>query len=257
MAMKVTTVANQKGGVGKTTIEVHLVSLAAEQGKRVLVVDLDEGDLSQFYPPREDGDDTTYLESSMLFTDEYKGLYPRQVAANIWLIEADVPLLDVDDMDLSIVTRLKEALDHFSADFDLCMIDTPPNLQRRMIAALAASDAVVSPFNISGFTLARMPKLLSTIEAVREQYNPNLQFLGFLPNQINSRSTEELELLPSLRESYGDAMFPVHIVHRPCINKALANGNPVWWKAKSGSQRAAGHEMKSACAAVLDKVWSI
>ena len=252
MAMKVTTVANQKGGVGKTTIEVHLVSLAAEQGKRVLVVDLDEGDLSQFYPPLEDGDDTTYVQSSMLFSDEYKGLYPRQVAANIWLIEADVPLLD-----LSIVTRLKEALDHFSADFDLCMIDTPPNLQRRMIAALAASDAVVSPFNISGFTLARMPKLLSTIEAVREQYNPNLQFLGFLPNQINSRSTNEIDLLPSLQESYGDAMFPVHIVHRPCINSALASGNPVWWKAKSGSQRAAGREMKSACAAVLEKVWSI
>jgi chromosome partitioning protein len=244
MAMKVTTVANQKGGVGKTTIEVHLVSLAAEQGKRVLVVDLDEGDLSQFYPPLEDGDDTTYVQSSMLFSDEYKGLYPRQVAANIWLIEADVPLLDVDDMDLSIVTRLKEALDHFSADFDLCMIDTPPNLQRRMIAALAASDA-------------RMPKLLSTIEAVREQYNPNLQFLGFLPNQINSRSTNEIDLLPSLQESYGDAMFPVHIVHRPCINSALASGNPVWWKAKSGSQRAAGREMKSACAAVLEKVWSI
>lgn len=192
----------------------------------------------------------------MLFTDGYKDLYPRQVAPNIWLIQADVPLLDVDDMDLSIVTNLKGALDHFAADFDLCMIDTPPNLQRRMIAALAASDAVVAPFNISAFTLARMPKLLSTIEAVREQYNPDLQFLGFLPNQINSRSSEELELLPSLRDDYGDAMFPVHIVHRPCINKALANGNPVWWKAKSGSQRAAGQEMKSACAAVLEKVWS-
>lgn len=256
MAMKVTTVANQKGGVGKTTIEVHLVSLSAEQGKRVLVIDLDEGDLSQFYPPIEDGDETTYLESSKLFTDEHHGLQPRQVAPNIWLIEADVPLLDVDDMPLDVVTRLKEALSRFEDDFDLCLIDTPPNLQRRMIAALAASDSIVAPFNISPFTLARMPKLLATIETVREDYNPKLQFLGFLPNQINSRSTEEIEALPSLQESYGDAMFPLHIVHRPCINAALARGTPVWWKAKNGSQRAAGREMKTACAAILDKVWS-
>ena len=253
---KIIAVVNQKGGVGKTTLEAHLACYAAEQGKRVLVLDLDESDLSQFFPPIEDGDDTPYLMASQLFTDEHAGFVPRQVAPNIWLIEADVALLDVDDMELDVVTNLAKALDRFNDEFDLCLIDTPPNLQRRMIAALAASDSVVTPFNISAFTLARMPKLMATIETVQDQYNPGLRFLGFLPNLINSRSSEELEILPSLREEHGEAMFNEQITHRPCINKSLAAGNPVWRKARSGSQRDAGKEMKRACAAVLSKVFA-
>lgn len=186
--MKITTVANQKGGVGKTTLEIHLAACAAEDGKRVLVVDLDEGDLSQFFPPTEDGDDTPYLMSSQLFNGEHEGRQPRQVGPNTWLIEADVALLDVDDMDLDVIHALRPALERFANDFDLCMIDTPPNLQRRMIAALTASHAVVAPFNISAFTLARLPKLMNTIETVQDRYNPGLRFLGYLPNLVNSRS---------------------------------------------------------------------
>lgn len=254
--MKIYTVANQKGGVGKTTLEVHLASYAAEEGKRVLVVDLDEGDLSQFFAAAEEGDDTSYLMSSQLFNGEHNNYEPRQVGPNIWLIEADVPLLDVDDMELDVIHNLRPALARFADDFDLCMIDTPPNLQRRMIAALTASDAVVAPFNISGFTLSRMPKLMNTIETVQEQYNPNLRFLGFLPNMINSRSPDEIDALPSLRDNYGDDIFEEHIIYRPCINKAVTSGNTVWWKARNGNQREAAREMKRACKAVFDKVWT-
>lgn len=254
--MKTTTVANQKGGVGKTTLEIHLASFAAESGKRVLVVDLDEGDLSQFFPAA-DGDDTTdYLMSSQLFSDEHEGRVPRQVAPNIWLIEADVPLLDVDDLPLDVVHNLKAGLERFADDFDLCMIDTPPNLQRRMVAALVASDSVVAPFNISPFTISRMPKLMTTIETVQEEFNPALRFLGFMPNLVNSRSPDEIEILPQLREAYGDLMFKEQIIYRPCINKAQASGNPVWVKANGSSQRIAGREMKTACNAILASVWA-
>lgn len=254
--MKITTVANQKGGVGKTTLEIHLALLAAEQGKRVLVVDLDEGDLSQFFDPIEDNDQTPYLMSSHLFSDEHAGRVPRRVAPNVWLIEADVPLLDVDDMALDVVHNLKGALARFDDDFDLCMIDTPPNLQRRMVAALVASDCVVAPFNISKFTLSRMPKLMTTIETVQDELNPGLCFLGFLPNMVNSRSPDEIDALPGLREGYGDSMFTEQIIYRPCINKSLASGFPVWVKANGSSQRIAGREMKQACNAILSKVWA-
>ncbi|MDU8545725.1 MULTISPECIES: ParA family protein [Pseudomonas] len=254
--MKITTVANQKGGVGKTTLEIHLASYAANSGKRVLVVDLDEGDLSLFYGAADEGDTTEYLMSSQLFSDEHEGRQPRQVAPNIWLIEADVPLLDVDDMDLSVVLNLKAGLERFADDFDLCMIDTPPNLQRRMVAALVASDSVVAPFNISPFTISRMPKLLRTIQTVQEEFNPALRFLGFMPNLVNSRSPDEIEILPGLREAYGEMMFAEQIIYRPCINKSQASGNPVWVKANGSSQRVAGREMKLACEAILSQVWA-
>lgn len=253
--MKTTTVANQKGGVGKTMLEIHLALTAAEQGKRVLIVDLDEGDLSLFFASAED-DGTSHLLSSQLFSDEHQSRYPRQVASNVWLIEADVPLLDVDEMPMEVVHNVKAALARFQDDFDLCLIDTPPNLQRRMIAALVASDSVVAPFNISPFTLSRMPKLMNTIGSVQDEFNPDLTFLGFMPNMINSRSPEEIEALPGLREHYGDMMFSEQIIYRPCINKSLARGNPVWMKANGSSQRIAGREIKRACEAILARVWT-
>lgn len=254
--MKKITVANQKGGVGKTTVEIHTALFAAEQDKKVLIIDLDEGDLSLFFGEVAEGDTTPYLMSSELFSEAHVGKFPRQVAPNVWLIEADVPLLDVDDLDFDVVHNLKVALKRFENDFDLCLIDTPPNLQRRMIAALVASDHVVSPFNISKLTFSRMPKLMATIDYIRSELNPSLNFLGFLPNMVNSRSPDEINLLPSLRDAYGDDMFDVHIIYRPCVNKALANGDPVWFKPNGSSQRTAGREMKQACDAILSKAWN-
>ncbi|APQ06987.1 MULTISPECIES: ParA family protein [Pseudomonas] len=254
--MKVVTVTNQKGGVGKTAIAIHLSMLAGEQEKRVLMLDLDEGDLSSFFPATDDDDDTQYLMSSHLFDDSQAVGQPRQVGPNMWLVEADVPLLDVDEMHLDVVHRLKHALSAYSESFDICIIDTPPNLQRRMVGALIAADCVVSPFNISPFTLARMPKLMRTIENVQDEYNPNLTFLGFLPNMVNSRSPDEIDALPGLREGYGDLIFDEQIIYRPCINKSLGNGLPVWKRANGSSQRIAGREMKSACNSILSKIWA-
>ncbi|MFC6478645.1 ParA family protein [Pseudomonas asuensis] len=176
--MDILSVSNQKGGVGKTTIDIHLAIRAAEQGKRVLIVDFDEGDVSQVFPEVAETDEKNYIQSSQLFDGSYVGGIPRQVAPNLWLIEADLAILDVDDMPLEAMYGPRDALATFADQFDLCIIDTPPNLQRRMLGALVASDAVVTPFNISRFTLARIPKLLNTIESIRE-VNPNLRLLGF------------------------------------------------------------------------------
>lgn len=255
--MKKITVANQKGGVGKTTIELHLSLFAAEQGKRVLIIDLDEGDLSEFFGSKDEADHTPYLMSSELFFGGQPSNVPRLVAENVWLIEADVPLLDVDDMDFDVVHNLKEALKRFEDDFDVCLIDTPPNLQRRMVSALVASDCVVAPFNISKFTFSRMPKLMATIGNVQDEFNPSLSFLGFLPNLVNSRSPDEVDLLPQLREEYGPLMFAEQLIYRPCINKSLASGYPVWFKPNGSSQRVAGREMKQACSAIFTKAFAV
>ncbi len=251
--MKKFTVGNQKGGVGKTTIDIHLAMYAADQGQKVLVIDLDEGDMAAFFGLKDDADSTQYLMASELYFGGDESHSPRQVAPNIWLIEADVAVLDVDDMDMDIVHNLKRALQRFEDQFDICLIDTPPNLQRRMISALVASDCVVAPFNISPFTFARMPKLMATIENVQDAYNPALKFLGFLPNLVNSRSPDEINMLPSLRDEYGELMFAEHIIYRPCINKAQGRGEPVWFKPNGSSQRIAGQEMKQACNAIFSK----
>lgn len=248
------TVGNQKGGVGKSTVSVHLAYRAAELGHRVLLADFDEGDISEVFPEIDENDGTDYLKASHLFTGEIDGRQPRRVHERIALIEADVHVLDVDDMPLDTVYQPRASLGKLAADFDLCIIDTPPNLQRRMVGALTASHAVVSPFNISPFSFARMPKLRATIAGVKEEYNPELRHLGFLPNMVNSKSVNEIDALPELREAYGELIFGEAVIARACVATALAQGRAVWHHARSGNQRAAAKEMRQACDAVLARL---
>lgn len=253
-SMLALTVGNQKGGVGKSTISVHLAFSAAERGHRVLLIDMDEGDISEVFAETEKDDQVDYLKASHLFTGALHGRRPRPVHERIALIEADIDVLDVDDMPLDVIERPRTSLATLSTDYDLCIIDTPPNLQRRMLGALTASDAIVSPFNISPFSFARMPKLQNTIEGVKAQYNPNLRHLGFLPNMVNSKSVNEMEALPELREAYGDLIFNEVIIARACVATALAQGRAVWHQVRSGNQRTAAKEMREACDAVLSRL---
>ncbi len=225
------TVGNQKGGVGKSTFSVHLAFRAAERGYRVLLADIDEGDISEVFAEIEEGDNTEYLKASHLFTGEIDGRRPRQVHERIALIEADVDVLDVDDMPLEVISQ-----------------------PRASLGQLAASHAVVSPFNISPFSFARMPKLQATIAGVKSEYNPDLRHLGFLPNMVNSKSVNEIEALPELREAYGELIFDEAIIARACVATALAQGRAVWHHARSGNQRAAAKEMRQACDAVLARL---
>ena len=252
--MRTLTVGNQKGGVGKSTVSVHLAFRAAERGYKVLLADIDEGDISEVFPEIEESDNTDYLKASHLFTGEIEGRQPRRVYQGIALIEADVDVLDVDDMPLAVITQPRITLGRLAADYDLCIIDTPPNLQRRMLGALVASHAVVSPFNISPFSFARMPKLQATIAGVKSEYNPQLDHLGFLANMVNSKSVNEVEALPELRDAYGELIFDTAIIARACIATALAQGRAVWHSARSGNQRAAAKEMRMACDAVLARL---
>jgi chromosome partitioning protein len=253
-AMLVLAVANQKGGVGKSTLGVHLAFRAAERGFRVLLIDIDEGDISEVFPEIDEDDATDYLKASHLFTGEIEGRQPRQVYERIGLIDADVDLLDVDDMPLDVIRGPRETLAKLAANYDLCIIDTPPNLQRRMLGALAAADGVVSPFDISPFSLARMPKLMATVAGVKEEYNSELRHLGFLANKVNSKSVNEVEALPELRKAYGKLLFDESIIARACVATSLAQGRAVWHHARSGNQRAAAKEMRQACDAVLSRL---
>ena len=251
--MYVLVVGTQKGGEGKSTSAIHLAFDASERlGMRVLLVDTDEGDLASVFP--EAPEDKKFLMASHLYTGKGGKRKPRQVAPNIWLIAADVEVLDVDDMPLSVVRKPAEVLSQFSDDFDLVIIDTPPNLQRRMIGALAAADGVVAPFSINTFSLHRIPKFINTVEIVQQNFNPRLRHLGLLPNKLNSKSVDEMTALPELQKAYGDFYIDTPIISRACIPTSLAQGKPVWRNASSGNQRASAKELRAACKAVLDRL---
>jgi chromosome partitioning protein len=249
--MKVLSVAYQKGGVGKTTLVAHLAFFAALKEKSVLILDLDEGDLSSLFPGSADGD----VVSSDFFQDTVPGVL-RPVDDGLYLVNADPYLLDVNDQGDMAITRLKENLRKHPQiqKFDYVIIDAPPNLQRVMLAAMAAADGVVSPFVMSSFSLARIPKFLETVRQVQEHYNPTLQFFGFYPMKVNARSSLVLAALRAFRESNPGMCFPEMITERECVPMSMAAGEPVWAKQRNESQKVAGLEFKTACRKIFMKL---
>lgn len=250
-SMKTIVIGTQKGGVGKSTISLHLAYHAARTGRRTLLIDLDEGDLRTPIPGEDDP--RRYIHASQLF---HGNLAPERlcIAPGLDLIPADNALLDVDDEPLDIVYRLAETLGQWADTYDLCVLDTPPNLQRRMIAALTAADGVVCPLQIAPYAIGRMEKMAQTVAHVQAHYNPSLLFLGYMLNLFNVRSPHEKEGLIELREAYGDLMFDTVIPTRACVPASLAAGQPVWHNITGGNQRLAAREMRKACQAILDRL---
>ncbi|MEW4339720.1 ParA family protein [Chromobacterium vaccinii] len=250
---KILAVSFQKGGVTKSTQAFSIAHRSAELGRRTILIDFDEGDLAVLFPPAEPGHN--YIMASHLLTGELDGRELRQVADNLFFIEADVEILDVDLMDIDhVVNRMQQSLQQLARGIDLIVIDTPPNLQSRMLAAMAAAHAVVSPINIGPFTFRRLEMFADAFLNVQERYNPMLRHLGWLPCNINSKSPDQVEALTELKAEHGEQVFEEVIMSRACVVTSLARQQPVWRSARSGNQRAAAKEQLAACDAVLSRL---
>jgi chromosome partitioning protein len=251
--MKILSVANQKGGVGKSTLTVHLAYAALEAGWRVLLVDMDkQGSLSLTFPAE---DKAAGLLASRLFDAEPTDGQPQAVTNKLAIIRADNGLLSIDKADNQVIRRPGAALRRFAEDFDLCLIDTPPLLGVRLMAALAASDYVLTPVSVGLYELAGVADLLQTINVIRTKgFNPRLRHIGILPMKTNNRSVEERRALAALRERYGKAILPETLPERAPVRKAIALRRPVWLATKGDGHMKAGQEWRAVCKSVLERI---
>lgn len=252
--MKILAVANQKGGVGKSTLTVHLAYAALEAGLRVLVVDMDkQGSLSLTFPASAGA--APGLLASKLFDAEPSEAQPEAINGKLAIIRADNGLLTIDKAENQVIRRPGVALRRFAQDFDLCLIDTPPLLGVRLMASLAASDFVVTPVSVGLYELAGVADLMQTIHVVRTQgFNPRLRHIGILPMKTNNRSTEERQALAALRERYGAAILPEVLPERAPVRKAIAKRRPVWVATKGDGHLKAAQEWRAACESVLERM---
>ncbi|RRD64173.1 ParA family protein [Comamonadaceae bacterium OH2310_COT-174] len=252
--MKVLAVANQKGGVGKSTLAVHLAYAALEAGLRVLLVDMDkQGSLSLSFPSS--GEASAGLLASQLFDDAPSEARPEAVAERLAIIRADNGLLSVDKAENQVIRRPGAALRRFASDFDFCVIDTPPLLGVRLMASLAAADFVVTPVSVGLYELAGVADLMQTIHVVRTQgFNPRLRHVGILPMKTNNRSVDERQALAALRERYGAAILPEVLPERAPVRKAIARRRPVWVATKGDGHLKAAQEWRAACESVLGRM---
>lgn len=246
--MEIITISNQKGGVGKSTVAVHQAMDLQEKAKRVLFLDLDPQanatkTLERIAP-------AANVTASQLFTSSVAAVEP---AEGITLIHADGAMADIERAEPSVLSTFKQNMDNLGEAFDYCVIDTPPTLGLRMTAALLVADYVLAPIELEEYSIDGITKMLQTVFGVKEKWNPDLNFLGMLPNRFNPRSLAQKETLTNLVKNYSHLLIKARIGIRSSIPEALSEGIPVW-QLKKTSAREAGREFQEAFAIIYEKM---
>ena len=208
---KVIAFANQKGGVAKTTTTLNLAAAFAEQGHRVLCVDMDpQGNLTM-----SQGIDPDTLETSM-YDVLVNDLSIREV---IRRREIDVACASIDlaGAEIAMSTKigrersLEKALRPVSEDYDWVFVDTPPSLGLLTVNALTAADQVIVPVQCEYLSMRGLLQLQNTLAMIRENLNPDVQIAGILPTMVDTRTLHAKEALEILEENFGDRVFGARI----------------------------------------------
>jgi len=252
--MKIIAVANQKGGVGKSSVGTHLGQLGYELGLRVLLVDLDpQASFSQSFPETGAHEGESSL-STVLFA-EGATIVPEILANGLSILRGDESLSLLSGENEEGAKRPARYLRALSANYDLCIIYTPGVLGLNppmTIAGMIAADFVVCPFSVGLYEAAALAKLLEYIGAIRSKgYNPRLKLMGLLPSKINPKSSKELQALQELRDQFGSAILPITLYERVSVKHALLAHKPVWRGTKGAGHAVAAKEWRAAMENIL------
>lgn len=218
------TVANQKGGVGKTTFLVNYAHyLNEKQSKSVCVIDLDTQANCTLVLSKENKIDTAYnLFKKNINIQEFS-------KDKINLYYSEINLLDEEEYNKEIYLNNLKQLNKI---YDCVLIDTAPVVSNRLIYSLQVSDYVITPIELEVFSLQGLELMLNTIFNIKQEYNNNMVFLGVLPSRVNTTNPRQLKALEDLKEEYGEDLFLPYIKNRNDIANALANQQSIF-KSKS------------------------
>ena len=228
---RIIAIANQKGGVGKTTTSINLSACLAELGKDVLVIDVDpQGNTtSGFGLNKDDIENTVYellldectVKESMMDVPGLEHL--KLIAANEDLAGAEIELLD--DENRSYI--LRDTIDYVQNDFDYIIIDCPPSLNLLTINAMTTADSVLVPIQCEYYALEGISQLMKTIDLVHSRLNPKLKIDGVVFTMYDARTNLSSDVVNTVKENLSSKVYQTIIPRNVRLAEAPSHGLPI------------------------------
>ncbi|MBK7845274.1 MAG: ParA family protein [Bdellovibrionales bacterium] len=224
-------IANQKGGVGKTTSSVNIASSLASLGRRVLLIDMDpQGNASSGLGVKRYENQESSIYHALIGEKELREVIqttenPRLcvASANPDLVGAEIELVDVSQREY----RLKQAIATVSPQFDYIIIDCPPSLGLLTVNSLSAADTFLVPLQCEYYALEGLSQLLNTAGLIKKNLNPQLKIEGILLTMFDTRNNLSHQVVKEIQTHFGDKVFKAVIPRNVRLSEAPSHGKSI------------------------------